>query len=119
MDLLSKETIWNVSYARLFFAGIDDAYDYSDIELIALHNWHVKELVLKRLGYDYSYDDLSQMFYMHRSSTHIISFIVASKVSTAEAKQLCDTWAQVLREFCAAKLDYLREPSVIEEGLVE
>ena len=78
-------------------------------------NWHVHELVDKRLNLDYSYSKLSKMVSVKNpSNTHVI-YVTVKSPDREEAKLLADTYAQVAREFIAAKMD-MREPNVFEEA---
>lgn len=91
--------------------GSNLAADYQEV----FKNWHVHELVDKRLGLDYSYTKLSNMISISNpTNTHVIYVSVKSR-DPQEAKSIADTYAQVAREFIAAKMD-MREPNIFEEA---
>ena len=91
--------------------GSNLAADYQEV----FKNWHVHELVDKRLNLDYSYSKLAGMITVtNPTSTHILNISVKS-TDPYEAKQIADTYAQVAREFIAAKMD-MREPNIFEEA---
>lgn len=91
--------------------GSNLAADYQEV----FKNWHVHELVDKRLNLDYSYSKLAGMLSISNpSNTHVIYVSIKSK-DPQEAKLIADTYAQVAREFIAAKMD-MREPNIFEEA---
>ena len=87
--------------------------DYMEV----FSNWHVHEMVLERLGLDYSYNQLSNMISVTNPSNTRILYIRAVSTDPQEAKDLADTYAEVAREFIAVKMD-TKQPNVFEEALL-
>ena len=65
-------------------------------------NWHVHEMVLERLGLDYTYSQLSNMVSVTNPQDTRI-FVAVQSSDPEEAKDLADTYAQVACEFIAVK----------------
>ena len=89
------------------------ASDYTEV----FSNWHVHEMVLERLGLDYSYKQLSNMISVTNPSDTRILYINVVSEDPQEAKDLADTYAEVAREFIAVKMD-TKQPNVFEEALL-
>lgn len=110
--------------AKIYIVGSDTTISLSDLQIGSnlaadykevFKNWHVHELVDKRLNLNYSYTKLSNMVSVtNPSSTHVL-YVSVKSPDPAEAKLMADTYAQVAREFIAAKMD-MREPNVFEEA---
>ena len=110
--------------AKIYIVGSDTTISLSDLQIGSnlaadyqevFKNWHVHELVDKRLNLNYSYTQLSNMITVtNPANTHVLYVTVKSK-DPAEAKSIADTYAQVAREFIAAKMD-MREPNIFEEA---
>ena len=110
--------------AKIYIVGSDTAISLSDLQIGSnlaadyqevFKNWHVHELVDKRLNLNYSYTKLSSMLSVSNpSNTHVL-YVQIKSPDPQEAKQLADTYAQVAREFIAAKMD-MREPNMFEEA---
>lgn len=110
--------------AKIYIVGSDTTISLSDLQIGSnlaadykevFKNWHVHELVDKRLNLNYSYSKLSSMVSVtNPSSTHVL-YVSVKNPDPAEAKLMADTYAQVAREFIAAKMD-MREPNVFEEA---
>ena len=103
----------------------DSAINLSDLEIGSsltmdyqevFQNWHVQEMVLERLGLDYSYKQLSRMITLENPANTRILYITATSFYPDEAKSLADTYAQVAREFIAATMD-TQQPSIFMEAL--
>ena len=91
--------------------GSNLAADYQEV----FKNWHVHELVDKRLNLDYSYTKLAGMITItNPQNTHVL-YVSVKSPDPQEAKIIADTYAQVAREFIAAKMD-MREPNIFEEA---
>lgn len=86
--------------------------DYQEV----FSNWHVQEMVLQRLGLNYTYDDLDKMISLQNPTNTRILYITATSIYPDEAKSLADTYAQVAREFIAATMD-TQQPSIFMEAL--
>ncbi len=110
--------------AKIYIVGSDTAISLSDLQIGSnlaadyqevFKNWHVHELVDKRLNLDYSYTKLSGMLSVSNpTNTHVL-YVQIKSPDRQEAKLLADTYAQVAREFIAAKMD-MREPNMFEEA---
>ena len=110
--------------SKIYIVGSESAISLSDLQIgtnlaadyqEVFKNWHVHELVEQRLGLDYSYSDLAKMITVtNPANTHVL-YIRAQSPDPEEAKALADTYANVAREFIAAKMD-IREPNVFEEA---
>ena len=91
--------------------GSNLAADYQEV----FKNWHVHELVDKRLNLDYSYSKLAGMISItNPQNTHVL-YVSVKSPDPEEAKVIADTYAQVAREFIATKMD-MREPNIFEEA---
>ena len=110
--------------AKIYIVGSDTTISLSDLQIGSnlaadyqevFKNWHVHELVDKRLNLDYSYTKLNSMLTVtNPSNTHVL-YVSIKSPDPQEAKQIADTYAQVAREFIAAKMD-MREPNIFEEA---
>ena len=110
--------------AKIYIVGSDTTISLSDLQIGSnlaadyqevFKNWHVHELVDKRLNLDYSYSKLSGMLTVtNPSNTHVL-YVSVKSPDPQEAKLIADTYAQVAREFIAAKMD-MREPNIFEEA---
>ena len=89
------------------------ASDYTEV----FSNWHVHEMVLQRLGLDYTYTELSSMVSVSNPKDTRILYITVTSTDPQEAKDMADTYAQVAREFIAAKMD-TKQPNIFEEALL-
>ena len=112
--------------SKIYIVGSESAISLSDLQIgtnlaadyqEVFKNWHVHELVDQRLGLNYTYNELRGMLTVSNpSSTHVI-YITIKSTDPEEAKVMADTYADVAREFIAAKMD-IREPNVFEEALM-
>lgn len=110
--------------AKIYIVGSDTTISLSDLQIGSnlaadykevFKNWHVHELVDKRLNLNYSYSKLSKMLTVtNPSNTHVL-YVSIKSPDPKEAKLIADTYAQVAREFIAAKMD-MREPNIFEEA---
>ncbi len=110
--------------AKIYIVGSDTTISLSDLQIGSnlaadyqevFKNWHVHELVDKRLNLNYSYSKLTSMLSVSNpSGTHVL-YVRIKSPNRQEAKLLADTYAQVAREFIAAKMD-MREPNMFEEA---
>jgi len=110
--------------AKIYVVGSDTTISLSDLQIGSslaadygevFKNWHVHELVNRRLDRNYSYSQLSNMISVtNPTGTHVL-YVTVKSPSPQEAKLLADTYAQVAREFIAAKMD-MREPNIFEEA---
>ena len=89
------------------------ANDYQEV----FSNWHVHEMVMERLGLDYTYTEMDKKVSVTNPSNTRILYITVKSTSPLEAQQLANTYAEVAREFISVKMD-TSEPSVFEEALL-
>ena len=112
--------------AKIYIVGSDTTISLSDLQIGSnlaadyqevFKNWHVHELVDKRLNLNYSYTKLAGMISVSNpSNTHVL-YVTVKSPDPQEAKDIADTYAQVAREFIAAKMD-MREPNIFEEAML-
>jgi len=110
--------------AKIYIVGSDTAISLSDLQIGSnlaadyqevFKNWHVHELVDRRLNLDYSYSKLAGMITItNPANTHVL-YVSVKSPDPEEAKVIADTYAQVAREFIAARMD-MREPNIFEEA---
>ena len=110
--------------SKIYIVGSDTAISLSDLQIGSnlaadyqevFRNWHVHELVDKRLDMDYTYTQLANMLTVtNPANTHVL-YVTIKNPNPNEAKIIADTYAQVAREFIAAKMDR-REPNIFEEA---
>ena len=110
--------------SKIYIVGSDSTISLADLQIGSnlaadyqevFKNWHVHELVDERLNLDYSYAKLADMISVtNPANTHVL-YVTAKSPDPEEAKLLADTYAQVSREFIAAKMD-MREPNIFEEA---
>ena len=110
--------------SKIYIVGSDTAISLSDLQIGSnlaadyqevFKNWHVHELVDRRLNLDYPYSQLASMITItNPSNTHVL-YVSVKSPDPEEAKVIADTYAQVAREFIAARMD-MREPNIFEEA---
>lgn len=110
--------------SKIYIVGSDTTISLSDLQIGSnlaadyqevFKNWHVHELVDKRLNLDYTYTQLANMTTVtNPANTHVL-YVTVKSPDPQEAKAIADTYAQVAREFIAAKMD-MREPNIFEEA---
>ena len=108
--------------SKIYIAGSEATISLSDIQLgsslatdyqEAFNIWHVHELVDERLGLDYSYSKLAEMVSVNSPSGSHILYINVQSPDPQEAKLLADTYAEVVQDFIAEKME-LRRPQLIQ-----
>ncbi len=108
--------------SKIYIAGSEATISLSDIQLgsslatdyqEAFNIWHVHEMVDTRLGLDYSYNKLAGMVSVNSPSGSHILYINVKSVDPWEAKLLADTYAEVVQDFIAEKME-LRRPQLIQ-----
>ena len=112
--------------SKIYIVGSDTTISLSDLQIGSnlaadyqevFKNWHVHELVDKRLNLDYNYSKLSSMISVSNpANTHVL-YVSAKSPDPQEAKMIADAYAQVAREFIATKMD-MREPNIFEEAML-
>ena len=108
--------------SKIYIAGSEATISLSDIQLgsslatdyqEAFNIWHVHEMVDVRLGLDYSYSKLAGMVSVYSPSGSHILYINVNSSDPEEAKLLADTYAEVVQDFIAEKME-LRRPQLIQ-----
>lgn len=107
--LNSKDSALSLSDLQI---GTQLASDYIEV----FSNWHVHEMVIQRLGLDYTYSQMDQKVSVTNPSGTRILYIKVTADSPQAAKDLADTYALVAQEFIAAKME-TEMPNVFEEAL--
>ena len=112
--------------SKIYIVGSDTTISLSDLQIGSnlaadyqevFKNWHVHELVDKRLNLDYSYSKLASMISVtNPANTHVL-YVNAKAEDPSEAKMIADAYAQIAREFIATKMD-MREPNIFEEARI-
>ena len=107
--LNSDDSVLNLSDLQI---GTYLASDYQEV----FSNWHVHEMVIERLGLDYSYGQLSNMVSVSNPASTRILYIRVKSDDPDEAKTMADEYAKVAQEFIAVKME-TKEPNIFEEAL--
>ena len=112
--------------SKLYIAGSESTISLADLQLgsslatdyqEAFKIWHVHEMVDERLGLDYSYSKLAGMVSVSAPSGSHILYITTKSTDPVEAKLLADTYAEVVQDFIAEKME-LRRPQLLEIALL-
>lgn len=112
--------------SKIYIAGSETTISLSDIQLgsslaadyqEAFHIWHVHGMVNERLGLNYSYEKLAGMVSVYSPSGSHILYINIRSSDPQEAKQLADTYADVVQDFIAEKME-LRRPQLIQTAQI-
>ena len=108
--------------SKIYIAGSETTISLSDLQLgsslatdyqEAFKIWHVHEMVDERLGLDYSYSRLAGMISVNNPSGSHLLYINIKSSDPTEAKLLADTYADVIQDFIAEKME-LRRPQILE-----
>ena len=112
--------------SKIYIASSDTSISISDLQLGSymapdyqevFKTWHLHEMVDQKLGLNYSYGRLASMVSVDNpAGTHVL-YITVRSTDPVECKTLADAYADVTREFIAAKMD-MREPTLFEEARV-
>ena len=112
--------------SKIYIASSDTSISISDLQLGSymapdyqevFKTWHLHEMVDQKLGLNYSYGRLAGMVSVDNpAGTHVL-YITVRSTDPVECKTLADAYADVTREFIAAKMD-MREPTIFEEARV-
>ena len=77
-------------------------------------NWHVHEMVKRRLNLDYTYAQMGKMISVENPTNTRILKVTVQSDDPQEAADMALTYVQVAREFIAAKMD-MDMPTIFEE----
>ena len=110
--------------SKIYIAGSDTTISLSDLQLGStlatdyqevFKIWHVHEMVDERLNLNYSYSQLSDMVSVSNPSGSHLLYIYVKSPNPDEAKQLADTYAEVVQDYIANKME-LRKPQILEKA---
>ncbi len=110
--------------SKIYIAGSDTTISLSDLQLgstLAVDYqevfkiWHVHEMVDERLDLNYSYSQLENMVSVSNPSGSHLLYIYVKSRSPEEARLLADTYAEVVQEYIANKME-LRKPQILEKA---
>ena len=105
--LNSSGTSLNLSQIQLSSSLASDYVQVFD-------NWHVHEMVKRRLNLDYTYAQMGKMISVENSTNTRILKVTVQSDDPQEAADMALTYVQVAREFIAAKMD-MDMPTIFEE----
>ena len=110
--------------SKIYIAGSDTTISLSDLQLGStlatdyqevFRIWHVHEMVDERLGLDYSYSKLQGMVSVSNPKNSHLLYINVRSSDPEEAKLLADTYAEVVQDYIANKME-LRKPQILEKA---
>ena len=110
--------------SKIYIAGSDTTISLSDLQMgstLAVDYqevfkiWHVHEMVDERLNLNYSYSELEKMVSVSNPSGSHLLYIYVKSPDPAEAKLLADTYAEVVQDYIANKME-LRKPQILEKA---
>ena len=105
--LNSSGTSLNLSQIQLSSSLASDYVQVFD-------NWHVHEMVKRRLNLDYTYAQMGKMISVENPTNTRILKVTVQSDDPQEAADMALTYVQVAREFIAAKMD-MDMPTIFEE----
>ena len=105
--LNSSGTSLNLSQIQLSSSLASDYVQVFD-------NWHVHEMVKRRLNLDYTYAQMGKMISVENPTNTRILKVTVQSDDPREAADMALTYVQVAREFIAAKMD-MDMPTIFEE----
>lgn len=105
--LNSSGTSLNLSQIQLSSSLASDYVQVFD-------NWHVHEMVKRRLNLEYTYAQMGKMISVENPSNTRILKVTVQSDDPQEAADMALTYVQVAREFIAAKMD-MDMPTIFEE----
>ena len=110
--------------SKIYIAGSDTTISLSDLQLGStlatdyqevFKIWHVHEMVDERLDLDYSYSRLANMVSVSNPKNSHLLYINVRSSDPEEAKLLADTYAEVVQDYIANKME-LRKPQILEKA---
>ena len=110
--------------SKIYIAGSDTTISLSDLQLgstLAIDYqevfkiWHVHEMVDERLNLNYNYSQLENMVSVNNPSGSHLMYIYVKSPDPEEAKLLADTYAEVVQDYIANKME-LRKPQILEKA---
>jgi len=91
--------------------GTQLANDYTYV----FSNWHVHEMVIEKLGLDYTYTEIGNMVSVNNPSGTRLLEITVTSPDAQEAQMMANAYASVAREFIAKTMKTV-EPNVFQEA---
>lgn len=110
--------------SKLYIAGSENSISLSDLQLGStlakdyqevFKIWHIHELVDEKLELSYSYNQLGSMVTVSVPDGSHVLYIQIQSPDPEEARQLADTYAEVVQDFIANKME-LRKPQLLEKA---
>ena len=110
--------------SKIYIAGSDSTISLSDLQLGStlatdyqevFKIWHVHEMVDEKLDMDYPYSKLESMVSISNPSGSHLLYINVKSLDPEEARLLADTYAEVVQEYIANKME-LRKPQILEKA---
>ncbi len=110
--------------SKLYIAGSETSISLSDLQLGStlakdyqevFKIWHIHEMVDEKLGLNYSYGRLGSMVSVSVPDGSHVLYIRINSADPEEARQLADTYAEVVQDFIANKME-LRKPQLLEKA---
>lgn len=110
--------------SKIYIAGSDTTISLSDLQLgstLAVDYqevfkiWHVHEMVDERLDLNYSYSQLENMVSVNNPNGSHLLYIYVKSPDPEEAKLLADTYAEVVQDYIANRME-LRRPQILEKA---
>ncbi len=110
--------------SKIYIAGSETTISLSDLQMgstLAVDYqevfkiWHVHEMVDERLNLNYSYTELADMVSVSNPSGSHLLYIYVNSPNPEEAKLLADTYAEVVQDYIANKME-LRKPQILEKA---
>ena len=100
--------------SKLYIAGSETSISLSDLQLGStlakdyqevFKIWHIHEMVDEKLGLNYSYGRLGSMVSVSVPDGSHVLYIRINSADPEEARQLADTYAEVVQDFIANKME--------------
>ena len=110
--------------SKLYIAGSETSISLSDLQLGStlakdyqevFKIWHIHEMVDEKLDLDYSYAKLGNMVSVSVPEGSHVLYIRINSPDPAEAQKLADTYAEVVQDYIANKME-LRRPQLLEKA---
>ena len=110
--------------SKLYIAGSETSISLSDLQLGStlakdyqevFKIWHIHEMVDEKLDLDYSYTRLGSMVSVSVPEGSHVLYIRINSPDPEEARELADTYAQVVQDYIANKME-LRRPQLLEKA---
>ena len=110
--------------SKLYIAGSETSISLADLQLGStlakdyqevFKIWHIHEMVAEKLELPYGYGRLGGMVSVRVPDGSHVLYIYTRSSDPTEAQQLADTYAEVVSDFIANKME-LRKPQLLEKA---